>query len=146
MIVFVLPESYAPAAAAIIPLAISAVIFGITRVQQGLLIAADSPGTVSVVEIIGTVASLIAYITLIPHYGMFGAAYGSIIGYAVCAAAGAFTLLRVIKRKSQQSHTAGLGDDEISGGANLTDIESATAMPARADVELRDRYPDRTRK
>ena len=146
MIVFVLPESYAPAAAAIIPLAISAVIFGITRVQQGLLIAADSPGTVSVVEIIGTVASLIAYITLIPHYGMFGAAYGSIIGYAVCAAAGAFTLLRVIKRKSQQSPTAGLGDDELSGGAYLTDIASATAMPARADVELRDRYPDRTRK
>lgn len=146
MIVIVLPDSYAPAAAAIIPLAVSAVIFGVTRVQQGLLIAADSPGTVSVVEIIGTVASLIAYITLIPHYGMFGAAYGSIIGYAVCAAAGAFTLARVIRRKAKQSYADGPSADVADGGADLSDIAPSAAEPAGSDVELIDRYPDRTRK
>ncbi|MGJ5725772.1 lipopolysaccharide biosynthesis protein [Brevibacterium sp. H602] len=146
MIVFVLPDSYAPAAAAIIPLAVSAVIFGVTRVQQGLLIAADSPGTVSVVEIIGTVASLIAYITLIPHYGMFGAAYGSIIGYAVCAAAGAFTLARVIRRKARPSYADGPSADVADGGVELSDTAPTAAQPAGSDIELIDRYPDRTRK
>lgn len=146
MIVFVLPDSYAPAAAAIIPLAVSAVIFGVTRVQQGLLIAADSPGTVSVVEIIGTVASLIAYITLIPHYGMFGAAYGSIIGYAVCAAAGAFTLARVIRRKAKQSYADGPSADVADGGVESSDTAPTATQPAGSDVELIDRYPDRTRK
>src|SRR5699024_5231730 len=85
MIVFVLPDSYLPATVAIPALAVSAVVFGITRVQQGLFIAADAPGTVSTIEIIGTAAALIAYVLLIPQFGMLGAAYGSIIGYSLCA-------------------------------------------------------------
>ncbi|WP_298417794.1 hypothetical protein, partial [Brevibacterium sp.] len=76
MIVFVLPDSYLPATVAIPALAVSAVVFGITRVQQGLFIAADAPGMVSTIEIIGTAAALIAYVLLIPQFGMLGAAYG----------------------------------------------------------------------
>src|SRR5699024_8717862 len=89
MIVFVLPDSYLPATVAIPALAVSAVVFGITRVQQGLFIAADAPGMVSTIEIIGTAAALIAYVLLIPQFGMLGAAYGSIIGYSLCAVVGA---------------------------------------------------------
>lgn len=146
MIIFVLPDSYAPATAAIVPLAVSAVIFGITRVQQGLLIAADALGTVSIVEIIGTAASLLAYIILIPPHGMLGAAYGSIIGYAVCAAAGAFTLVRVIRRKAKQESGSETGDAESSDGVNDSDIEPTAATPVRAVIEPFERYPDRTRK
>ncbi|WP_143336613.1 lipopolysaccharide biosynthesis protein [Corynebacterium pacaense] len=95
MILFVLPDTYRAATTVILPLAIASVIFGLTRVQQGILIALGAEGRVSAVEILGTAVSLLAYVALIPGYGMLGAAYGSIIGYSACAVAAAFALISV---------------------------------------------------
>lgn len=120
MIVLVLPQSYLPAVAAILPLGGSAVVFGITRVQQGLLIAADASGVVSTVEIIGTVASLVAYIALIPQYGMLGAAYGSMIGYSICAAAAAVAMAGVARRKSRAD-----SDRRLPNGAEASPAKTA---------------------
>lgn len=97
MVQVLLPDSYSQATAAIPALAISSVIFGLTRIQQGLLIAFDAAGRVSVVEIISTSVSFVAYFLLIPAYGMLGAAYGSITGYLVCYLLGAITLWQVKK-------------------------------------------------
>ncbi|WP_309132737.1 polysaccharide biosynthesis C-terminal domain-containing protein [Brevibacterium sp.] len=126
MIVFVLPAAYFPATAAILPLAISAVVFGVTRVQQGLLIAVKAPGSVSIIEIIGTAASLLAYVLLIPQYGMLGAAYGSIIGYSICAAAGAVTMAVMWKRRAATNAAGGqsVGTTDgttVDGKAGTTD-------------------------
>lgn len=146
MIEFVLPESYRPATAVIVPLAASAVVFGLTRVQQGLLIALDSPGWVSIVEIVGTAASVLAYLTLIPAYGMLGAAYGSIIGYSVCAAAGASALIRVIRSRPKASACDGLSDYGKSCDQPLAAEAEATAMSDTAVNNPSYRHPDRTRK
>src|SRR5699024_8051077 len=97
MIHLMLPDSYLAATSAIIPLAISSVIYGLTRVQQGFLIALGATGRVSVIEIIGTIASVGAYVVLIPKYGMLGAAYGSIFGYFVCFAAG-YVVIAFVRR------------------------------------------------
>lgn len=136
MIIFVLPESYGPATAVIIPLAASAVVFGLTRVQQGLLIAADSPGTVSIVEIIGTAASVLAYIILIPHYGMLGAAYGSIIGYSVCAAAGALALTRVIRHHAMpQLGGSPTAEEAMSVQAEDSSVTAVADVAGRSDAD-----------
>lgn len=97
MILWVLPDSYLAATTAIVPLAIGAVIFGITRVQQGFLIVFGASGGVSFAEIMGIIFSLVSYFILIPRYGMLGAAYGSIIGYFVCYVVGFFILLKAKK-------------------------------------------------
>lgn len=151
MIVFVLPESYQPATAAIVPLAVSAVIFGLTRVHQGLLIALDAPGRVTIVEIVGTVASVVAYVALIPAYGMLGAAYGSIIGYFVCAAAGAFALVRAIRSRPTPPVGDGDDDDEVireprsAAGMKAVGV-SETAVSNTTVSDASCAHPDRTRK
>ncbi|RBP66969.1 O-antigen/teichoic acid export membrane protein [Brevibacterium sanguinis] len=134
MIVAVLPESYLPATAAILPLAVSAVVFGITRVQQGLLIAAGAPGPVSVIEIIGTVASVLAYVLLIPQHGMLGAAYGSIIGYSICAAAAAIAMLLVFRRGTDGGDQDTTSDGTAAAGDTADDgaAETSTATGYRA--------------
>lgn len=98
MIHVFLPDSYQKAILAILPLAIGSVIFGLTRIQQGFLIAVGAAANVSIVEIIGTVASAIALFFFIPSYGMLGAAFGAIVGYIVCFILGAILLLQ-IRRK-----------------------------------------------
>lgn len=98
MIHLVLPDSYARATTVIVPLAIGAVIFGLTRIQQGFLIALGAAGSVSAVEIVGTATSLVAFVILIPAYGMFGAAFGAIVGYLTCLLLGAILLLRTRKK------------------------------------------------
>lgn len=97
MIHLILPSSYQAATSAIVPLAIASVIYGLTRVQQGFLIALGAAGRVSLVEIFGTIAAVAAYVALIPPFGMLGAAYGSIIGYLVCLITGA-VVLSLIRR------------------------------------------------
>lgn len=80
MIAFFLPDAYLAAATVILPLAVASVIHGLTRVQQGLLIAFNCAGRVSIVEIIGIIVSVACYFVLIPQFGMLGAAGGSIAG------------------------------------------------------------------
>lgn len=101
MIVLVLPDSYRPAIAVIFPLSVAAVVYGITRVQQGILIAFGAEVRVSTMEIFGALISVIAYVILIPDFGMLGAAYGSIIGYAACAIAASILLLGVSKERGK---------------------------------------------
>ncbi|MGP6174878.1 lipopolysaccharide biosynthesis protein [Corynebacterium sp. A21] len=101
MIVIVLPESYRPAIAVIFPLSVAAVIYGITRVQQGILIAFAAEVRVSIMEISGALISVIAYVILIPNFGMLGAAYGSIIGYVACAIVASILLLGVSKERGK---------------------------------------------
>ena len=146
MIIFVLPESYRPATAVIVPLAASAVVFGLTRVQQGLLIALDAPGRVSIVEIVGTAASVLAYLTLIPPYGMLGAAYGAIIGYSVCAAAGAYALIRVLKSRPESWACDGLAEDAKNSDPRSAAEADVTAMADTAMSDAIHRHSDTTRK
>lgn len=94
-----LPESYAPAKGVIIPLAIASVIFGLTRVQQGLMVAFGAAARVSIVEIIGTIVSIMMYVLLIPKFGMYGAAYGSIVGYSACYLCSVFTLTKLRRKE-----------------------------------------------
>lgn len=140
MIVFVLPDSYLPATVAIPALAVSAVVFGITRVQQGLFIAADAPGTVSTIEIIGTAAALIAYVLLIPQFGMLGAAYGSIIGYSLCAVVGAIALGRVRSKRRP------IAVDGAEDGDDRTGTRTSGLCDEPGDVvEAAGRSADRTK-
>lgn len=101
MIVAFLPESYLPAIIVIVPLAISSVVYGLTRVQQGILIAFGAEAKVTGVELWGTAFSITSYVLLIPQFGMLGAAYGSIIGYSLCSVAAVFAMVSVIRRKKQ---------------------------------------------
>ena len=140
MIVFVLPDSYLPATVAIPALAVSAVVFGITRVQQGLFIAADAPGMVSTIEIIGTAAALIAYVLLIPQFGMLGAAYGSIIGYSLCAVVGAIALGRVRSKRRP------IAVDGAEDGDDRTGTRTSGLCDEPGDVvEAAGRSADRTK-
>lgn len=102
MVTRILPDSYEPALSLIFPLAVASIAIGMTRIQQGLLISFGSMGSVSVVEVIGTVIALVAYLILIPTYGMMGAAYGSIIGYSVCYVLGAVFLVYSIRKKKNE--------------------------------------------
>lgn len=85
---FALPESYRAAVGLIPILGVATVIYGWTRVQQGLLVARGQSGGVSLVETIGLVGSVAAYVLMIPAYGAYGAAWGSAIGYLLCGIAG----------------------------------------------------------
>lgn len=91
ILLFVLPEEYEDSVALIAPLVIANVIYGATRTQQGLAIAAGHARLVSVAEVAGMVVSLMAYLILIPYWGGMGAALGSVIGYAVCLLVGAWS-------------------------------------------------------
>lgn len=102
MIYLILPDAYMNATTAIIPLAVGSIIHGLTRVQQGFLVAIGATARVSIIEIIGTVASVIAFLFLIPPFGMLGAAYGSIIGFLVCFLAG-YVILLGFKREQAES-------------------------------------------
>lgn len=91
-IVWLLPEDFLPSIPLIVPLALSSVIYALSRVQQGLLVAQNRGEIVSIVELLGMGASVIAYFAMIPAFGVMGAALGSLVGYGVAAVAGAVAL------------------------------------------------------
>jgi O-antigen/teichoic acid export membrane protein len=84
LIVPVLGERYAPARVLVVPLVAAAGMYAVSRVSLGLLVARGHGALVSAAEICGFVVSLVAYGTLIPRYGISGAAYGSLLGYGAC--------------------------------------------------------------
>ena len=84
LIVPIFGEPYAAAKVVVVPLVIAAGLYAVSRVCLGLLIAKGHGALVSSAEICGFVASLVAYLLLIPRYGILGAAYGSLVGYGVC--------------------------------------------------------------
>ncbi|QGU07270.1 hypothetical protein COCCU_06660 [Corynebacterium occultum] len=96
-----LPDSYQAAKAVILPLAVASVIYGMTRVQEGILIAFGAEARVAVIEIVGALVAIAAYVLLIPAFGMLGAAYGSILGYLACAIT-AWVLITGLKRPTPE--------------------------------------------
>lgn len=89
VIEFALP-AYRDSLGLLPPLVIATAIYSGTRVQQGLLIAADRPGRASTVELAGMVAACTAYVVLIPWLGGLGAAWGSVLGYGLALVVGGF--------------------------------------------------------
>ncbi|WP_127503270.1 lipopolysaccharide biosynthesis protein [Actinoplanes solisilvae] len=84
LIVPVFGHDYAPAKVVVVPLVVAAGLYAMSRVTLGLLIAKSRSSLVSAAEITGFVVSFVAYVTLIPAFGILGAAYGSLIGYGSC--------------------------------------------------------------
>jgi O-antigen/teichoic acid export membrane protein len=84
LIVPIFGERYAAAKVVVVPLVAAAGLYAVSRVCLGLLIAKGHGGLVSSAEICGFVASFVAYLLLIPPYGIAGAAYGSLVGYGAC--------------------------------------------------------------
>ena len=84
-----LPDDYSPARRLLVPLGIAVVVYAMTRVQQGLMLARSWAGGVSIAETLGMAFSVVAYVALIPLFGSLGAAVGSVAGYSVCLIAGA---------------------------------------------------------
>lgn len=80
-----LPDSYLPSLSLIPALAVGSLLYGVTRVQQGLLLANGHAGRVSAVETAGMAVSLMCYVILIPAIGAQGAAIGSAAGYGACS-------------------------------------------------------------
>lgn len=81
LIVPVFGRDYAEARSVVVPLVAAAGLYAVSRVTLGLLIAKGRGNLVSAAEITGFVVSFVAYVLLIPPYGILGAAYGSLIGY-----------------------------------------------------------------
>ena len=84
LIVPVFGEQYAPAKVVVLPLVAAAGLYAVSRISLGLLIAKGHSALVSAAEIAGFAVSFAAYLLLIPHYGILGAAYGSLLGYGAC--------------------------------------------------------------
>jgi O-antigen/teichoic acid export membrane protein len=84
LIVPVFGPDYAPAKAVVVPLVAAAGLYAVSRVSLGLLIAKGHGALVSTAEIAGFAVSFVAYLLLIPRYGILGAAYGSLLGYGAC--------------------------------------------------------------
>jgi len=77
-------ERYAPAKGLVLPLVAAASLYAVSRVSLALVIARGRNLLASGAESAGFVTSLACYVLLIPHYGAYGAAYGSLVGYAAC--------------------------------------------------------------
>jgi len=84
LIVPVFGARYAPAKEVVLPLVAAAGLYAISRVSLGVLVAKGHSGYVSAAEICGFAVSFVGYVLLIPHYGILGAAYGSLVGYGAC--------------------------------------------------------------
>lgn len=104
VVAYILPPSYRDAIALIPVLAIGTVVYGWTRIQEGLLVARGMTGSVSLIETVGLVASLAAYVVLIPLWGAMGAAWGAFIGYLVCALLGWWISSRGLERDAVAAH------------------------------------------
>src|SRR5699024_8358081 len=100
VVVWILPPTYEASLGLIIPIVLANLLFGTTRAQQGIAIAANRAGLVSTAEVSGLVVSVVSYFFLIPTFGGFGAAIGSMIGNTVCFAVTEFGIRATSKRSS----------------------------------------------
>ncbi|MDR6555731.1 O-antigen/teichoic acid export membrane protein [Arthrobacter pascens] len=94
LVEYCLSDLYAESLRLIIPLGLATIVYSVTRVQQGLLIADGRTHSVSIAEVVGMLVSVGAYFVLIPPLGAMGAALGSVIGYSLCLVACALLLRR----------------------------------------------------
>lgn len=86
VVIWILPDTYLTSLTLILPIMAANILFGTSRAQQAVAIAANRGGLVSVAEVSGLVVSIVAYLFLIPMFGGLGAALGSVLGNAVCFA------------------------------------------------------------
>jgi O-antigen/teichoic acid export membrane protein len=119
LIVPVLGEQYAPAKVVVLPLVAAAGLYAVSRISLGLLIAKGHGALVSAAEITGFGVSFAAYVLLIPHYGILGAAYGSLLGYGACLV---FALVASGLVGDHRAGEVGTGDAE-AGRRPAPDVE-----------------------
>lgn len=86
VVIWMLPDEYNASLGLLVPITLANIIFGTTRVQQGIAITGHRSGLVSSAEVSGLLVSVASYFALIPMFGGLGAAVGSIIGNTVCFA------------------------------------------------------------
>jgi O-antigen/teichoic acid export membrane protein len=98
VLVPLLGSDFAEALPLVLPLALAAAVFGISRLLIAALIAIRRSPLSSVVEVTGLVVSMIAYLTLIGPFHAMGAAYGSLIGYSACLLLAGLLLVRFRRR------------------------------------------------
>lgn len=94
LVEYFLSDLYAQSVQLIVPLGLATIVYSVTRVQQGLLIAKGLTHSVSIAEVVGMLVSVGAYLVLIPPLGAMGAALASILGYSLCLVACALLLSR----------------------------------------------------
>lgn len=82
-ITLILPPEYQRSLELIPILGAGTVVYAMTRLQHGWLIAEGRPGTVSVAETVGLCASAVLYVCLIPILGALGAAVGTFAGHCI---------------------------------------------------------------
>lgn len=102
-----MPEAYQASKGLIFPLGVATVVYSVSRLQQGVLIARGLPGRVSWAEMAGMASAMVGYVILIPMFGSLGAAVGSILGYSVTTLLG--HLLVRVRRVHQESEGRGIG-------------------------------------
>ncbi|MER7459785.1 hypothetical protein [Micromonospora sp. NPDC126480] len=85
LIVPVLGEEYASATGLLIPLAVGAVGYSVSRMAVGLAVATERAGSALIADIPSMVVALGAYLVLIPRHGAMGAAVGSAVAYGAAA-------------------------------------------------------------
>lgn len=101
VVLWILPAEYEASLGLVIPIVLANLLFGTTRAQQGIAIAGNRAGLVSSAEVSGLVVSVISYFILIPAFGGFGAALGSMIGNTVCFAVTEFGIRATATRSSR---------------------------------------------
>lgn len=89
---------FEPAKEYVLPLVLAAAVYAVARISIAILVARRRTAWVSVVETVGFVVSMVAYVLLIPPFGAYGAAYGSLIGYGSCLVA---TLMVLARRRAE---------------------------------------------
>lgn len=93
LVVPVFGEEYRESVGLLVPLAVAAACYSISRVAIGLGLAAGRARGALIADVPAMAVALVAYLVLIPRYGALGAAVGSAVAYgvgavlAVCACA-----------------------------------------------------------
>lgn len=80
VIEYLLSPDYEPAKKLLVPLIVAYVLYAVSRVQQGMMIAAGRSKNVTFSEVAGMGTSVIACFVLIPWLGAIGAAYSIALG------------------------------------------------------------------
>ncbi|MGH3778294.1 MAG: lipopolysaccharide biosynthesis protein [Pseudonocardiaceae bacterium] len=104
-----LGPGYRSAGELVAPLVAAAGVFGMAHLVVSVLIAIRRNSLASVAEVVGFGVSIISYVVLIGHYGVVGAAYGSLVGYVTSLAVAGGILLVCVRRSRRPPRNASAG-------------------------------------
>ncbi len=104
-----LGPAYRSAGELVLPLVAAAGVFGMANLVAGVLIAIRRNFLASVAEVVGFGVSIVSYVVLIGHYGVLGAAYGSLLGYFTCLVVAGGILLVCLRRPCRPPQYASAG-------------------------------------